>query len=233
MKQKLLNELKKNGNKEFAAHHAKFFQTHKGGYGQGDKFWGLKVPKQREMAKKYYKNITLKEAEELLKNKVHEVRLTGLMILIEKYQKSDKKDKKNIVKIYLRNTKHINNWDLVDLSAPQILGNYWFENKSTAEMYKLARSKNLWEERIAMISTFYFIKNGKFCETARLAKHFLKHKHDLMHKASGWMLREAGKRNIDVLYDFLNKHHKTMPRTMLRYAVEKLPENKRKYYMGK
>ncbi len=232
LKDSVLKDLKSKKNDKFAKHHAKFFQTHKGGYGEGDLFLGLTVPQQRETAKKYYKEISLKETEGLLKNPVHEVRLTALMILAAKYEKASREEKNKIAKIYLRNTQYINNWDLVDLSAPQIAGEYWHNSKKD-EMWKFAKSKKLWNERIAMISTFYSIKNGSFDDAIKLAEHFLGHKHDLMHKAAGWMLREAGKRDINILYAFLDKHYKVMPRTMLRYSIEKLSDKERRQYMAK
>ncbi|AKL98274.1 DNA alkylation repair protein [Endomicrobium proavitum] len=228
----ILSEIKKHGNKVLAQHHLRFFKTGKGEYGEGDLFWGLTVPQTRAISKKYYKELTLKETEIFLKHKVHEVRFFALTVLIEKYKRADIKEKKKIVKIYLKNTKYINNWDLVDLTAPLITGEYWYNNLSE-DLWKLAKSKNLWEERIAMLSTFYFIKRGKTAETLKLAEFFLNHKHDLMHKASGWMLREAGKRNIGALYGFLDKYAAVMPRTMLRYSLEKVPQQKRKYYMEK
>jgi len=229
---KILKELKSLGDKKIALHHAKFFQTHKGGYGEGDLFWGLRVPQQRTVAKKYFKDITLKETEKLLQHKIHEVRMTALLILVEKYKKADEKDKKATVKIYLANTKYINNWDLVDLSTPSITGAFWFNN-NTIDMFKFAKSKDLWRERIVMISTLYFIRQYRFKETFELAEMFLTHKHDLMHKAAGWMLREAGKKDINALRVFLDKNYKKMPRTMLRYSIERLSEKERNKYMGK
>ncbi|MDR3275206.1 MAG: DNA alkylation repair protein [Endomicrobium sp.] len=232
LKENLLKDLKKYKNEVFAKYHAKYFQTQKGGYGEGDFFWGIKVPQQRVIAGKYWEYMNLKDIEELLKHKIHEVRLTTLMILIEKYKKSDDSIKYNIVRIYLRNSKYINNWDLVDLSALNITGSYWYNN-SLIDFWKYAKSKNLWKERIAMISTLYFIKQARFAETLKLAELFLSHKHDLMHKASGWMLREIGEKNTDALVSFLDKYSAVMPRTMLRYSIEKLSLEKRKYYMGK
>ncbi|MDR1696105.1 MAG: DNA alkylation repair protein [Endomicrobium sp.] len=227
---KVLKDLKSLGDKKFAEHHAVFFQTHKGGYGEGDLFWGLRVPQQRTVAKKYYEEITLKETEKLLRDKIHEARFTALAILGEKYKKAGGKEKKAIVKMYLANTKYINNWDLVDLSAPNIAGAFWFDS-GIGDMMKLAKSGNLWRERIAMLSTLYFIRRGRLKETFDLAEMFLDHKHDLMHKAAGWMLREAGKEDIKSLRAFLDKNGKKMPRTMLRYAIEKFPEKERKKYL--
>lgn len=229
----VLKDLKMFGNKTVAKNRARFMQAHKGGYGEGDLFLGLTVPQQRKICKKY-KDLPLFEAEKLLQNKFHEARYAALIVLKEKYKKkkTDAKEKEDIIKIYLRNTGHINNWDLVDISAPHITGEYWFNNPSE-DMWKLAKSKELWKERIAVLSTHYFIRQGSFKEILELAGFFLYHKHDLMHKAVGWMLREAGKRDIKVLYGFLDKHYKDMPRTMLRYSIEKLPEKKRGFYMEK
>lgn len=231
-KENLLKDFKKYKNEIFAKYCAKYFQTHKGGYGEGDSFWGLKVPQQRIIARKYWEDINLKDVEKLLQYRIHEIRLTALMILIEKYKKADNDAKSVIVRIYLRNSECVNNWDLVDLSAPYIPGHYWYNN-SLKDFWEYAESGSLWKERIAMISTLHFIKQGRFAETLALSKLFLTHNHDLMHKASGWMLREVGKRDIKPLISFLNKYSKTMPRIMLRYSVEKLSPEKRKYYMEK
>ena len=229
-KEDLLKDLKKCKNEAFAKHHAKYFQTHKGGYGEGDFFWGLRVQQQRVISRRYWKDMNLKDIEELLRHKVHEVRLTALMVLIEKYKEADDNIKFDITRIYLRNSEYINNWDLVDLSAPGIMGHYW-HNNSLKDFWEYAKSGSLWKERIAMVSTLYFIKQGRFTETLELSKLFLMHRHDLMHKASGWMLREIGKRDIKPLVSFLDKYSKMMPRTMLRYSIEKFSPKKRKYYM--
>jgi 3-methyladenine DNA glycosylase AlkD len=230
IKNTILRELKSAGDKKSAAGKAAYFQAHKGGYGEGDLFWGLNVGQQRKTAKKYYAGITLKDTEELLKHKVHEVRFTALMIMIAKYEKASEDKKAKIVAVYLKNTKYVNNWDLVDLSAPALAGGYWYNNHPDG-MWKYAESGNLWEERIAVISTFYFIRCRRFDETFALCEFFLTHKHDLIHKACGWMLRETGNRDKEALYAFLDKNCKIMPRTMLRYAIEKFPEKKRKHYM--
>jgi 3-methyladenine DNA glycosylase AlkD len=231
-KETLLKDLKKYKNEIFAKYNAKYFQTHEGGYGEGDSFWGLKIPQQRIVAHEYWKDINLKDVEKLLQCKIHEVRLTALIILIEKYKKANDDAKSVIVKMYLKNSECINNWDLVDLSAPYIPGHYWYNN-SLKDFWKYAQSGNLWKERIAMISTLHFIRRGRFAETLALSKLFLVHNHDLMHKASGWMLREVGKRDTKSLISFLDKYYKVMPRTMLRYSVEKLSPEKRGYYMKK
>ncbi|MDR3111576.1 MAG: DNA alkylation repair protein [Elusimicrobiota bacterium] len=230
-KSKILNDLKKFSDATFAKHNYKFFKAFKSGYGEGDKFWGIKVPQIRLVSEKYWKNISLKETEILLQNEIHEVRLSAIFILIKKY-KSAEKQKPPIMKTYIRNSKHINNWDLVDLSAPNIAGEFWYSNNLKI-FWQFAKSCDLWKERIAMVSTLYFIKKDKFEETIELAKLFLTHKHDLIHKATGWMLREVGKKNLKVLTTFLNKYSKSMPRTMLRYSIEKLSVNEKKLYMKK
>jgi len=226
----VLSELRARRNKEFASHHAQFFKTQKGGYGEGDLFWGLRVPQIRKVSGKYYKSAEACEIEELLQNEIHEARLAALFMLVEKYKRAPAAQKDKLARLYIRNAKYINNWDLVDLSAPHITGEYWFR-KPSSEIWKFANSGNLWKERISLLAAFYFIRQKNFDMILRLAEHFLSHKHDLIHKASGWMLREAGKRDIGVLYSFLDKHSGKMPRTMLRYAIEKLSEKERKKYM--
>ncbi len=208
---------------------SRFFKTGKGEYGEGDIFLGIIVPKQRKVAKKYL-NLGLEEIQKLLSSKIHEHRLTSLFILIDKYKKSD--NKKEIFDFYLKNTKNINNWDLVDLSAGNVLGNYLLE-KDKSILYELAKSNNLWERRISIVSTFAFIKNNKFEDTLKISEILLNDKHDLIHKASGWMLREIGKRNQEIEEEFLKKYYKKMPRTMLRYSIEKFDEDKRKFYLKK
>lgn len=202
-----------------------FFKTGKGQYGEGDVFIGVTVPEQRIVAKKY-KDISLLEIEKLLKSSIHEHRLTGLLILAQK------KLSKEIYDFYLAHTDCVNNWDLVDSSASYIVGE-WLVDKNRNILYELARSKNLWERRIAIISTGVFIKNNDFTDTFAIAELLLHDTHDLIHKAVGWMLREAGKRDQDAEEEFLRKHYKTMPRTMLRYAIEKFSEDKRHEYLAK
>jgi len=194
-------------------------------------FLGIKVPEQRKVAKKY-KDLSLKDTESLLKSNIHEHRLIALLMLIQHYQKANPELKKKIFNIYLKNTQHINNWDLVDLSAPNIVGDFLL-TKNRKILYKLAKSKRLWERRIAILATFTFIKNNDLKDTLKISEILLKDKHDLIHKSVGWMLREVGKKNQGILEDFLKKHYKTMPRTMLRYAIEKFPEPKRQAYLTK
>ncbi|MDO8658403.1 MAG: DNA alkylation repair protein [Candidatus Levybacteria bacterium] len=209
----------------------RFFKTGKGEYGEGDIFLGITVPQQRIIAEKYI-DTTLIELQNLLSSKIHEYRLISLLILINKYKKSGETGKKEIFDFYLKNTKYINNWDLVDLSAPNIVGEYLL-NKNKSVLYKLAKSKNLWDRRIAIISTYPFIKNNNFDNTLKISEILLDDKHDLIQKAVGWMLREIGKRNQKKEEEFLQKYYKTMPRTMLRYAIERFDENKRKFYLNK
>jgi 3-methyladenine DNA glycosylase AlkD len=207
----------------------RFFKTGPGEYGEGDVFLGVVVPEIRKLVKKY-SNPETKEIIKLLHSKIHEERLTALLIMVDKFQ--TEKNKENIYNLYLKNTKYINNWDLVDLSAHKIIGEYLL-NKSKLILYKLARSRNLWERRISIISTFSFIKDNKFTETLKISRILLNDKHDLIHKAVGWMLREVGKRDLKIEEEFLKKYYKKMPRTMFRYAIEKFPEKKRKQYLLK
>jgi len=230
MLEKLKKELQKNSSKEKAEIYSKFFKTQKGEYGEGDIFIGLTVPKQRKIAKKY-SNLSLSKIQQLLKSKIHEYRLTALLIICEKYKKAKEEEKANIFNFYLKNTKKINNWDLVDISAPNIVGNFLLDKKKSV-LYNLANSSNLWEKRIAIVSTLYFIQKKEFEDALAISEILLKDKHSLIHKAVGWMLREIGKRNEPILEDFLKFHYKTIPRTTLRYAIERFEESKRKEYLG-
>lgn len=213
----------------------RFFKTGKGEYGEGDIFLGLTVPQQRKIAKKH-SGIALKDLQKLLSSKIHEYRLVALVILTIKYQKTDGVGKKEIFDFYLKNTKNINNWDLVDLTAHKIVGNYLLDKTPLARLkmlFKLTQSNSLWERRIAVISTFAFIREYQFDEALKIAEILLKDDHDLIHKATGWMLREVGKKNQSVEEKFLKKHYKIMPRTMLRYAIEKFDKKKRDFYLGR
>ncbi|PIR55492.1 DNA alkylation repair protein [Candidatus Peregrinibacteria bacterium CG10_big_fil_rev_8_21_14_0_10_36_19] len=222
----LKKDLQAYANQEKAEFFPRFFKTGKGQYAEGDKFIGVTVPNQRKIAKKYT-NLPLPEVEKLLRDPIHECRLTALLILIEKYKTSPQA----IYDLYIKNLKYINNWDLVDTSAPKILGEYLLENPNRDLLHKLAKSQNLWERRIAIISTQTFIKHLQFDDTIKIATLLLQDTHDLIHKAVGWMLREVGKKDLKTLENFLKKHHKTMPRTALRYAIEHLPQDKRHHYM--
>ncbi|HPS86362.1 MAG TPA: DNA alkylation repair protein [Spirochaetota bacterium] len=224
-------ELKKIADKDKAKHLAGFFKTGKGQYGEGDIFIGIRVPDQRKTAKLFF-DTELHEIEKLLDDPIHECRLTALLILIEKFSKSDDIKKKEIVEFYLSKTSRINNWDLVDLSSHQILGNYYY-SRDREILYKLVQSSSLWEQRIAVVSTYYFIKRNDFKEILTFSEMLLDHKHDLIHKATGWMLRETGKMDLKILKKFLDKNHRVMPRTMLRYAIEKLDETEKAVYMAK
>ncbi len=208
-----------------------FFQCGKGGYGAGDLFWGLTVPQQRAVCKTHYKLLSLKDITALLKHEIHEVRLSTLMIMVMRYQKcKDEPSRKALVDIYLASFKYINNWDLVDSSAHQILG-AWLVDKDWSCLIEMARSEHLWTQRIAMIATHGFIRKGLFEPTLCFAEILLHHKHDLIHKAVGWMLREMGLVDYQTEYNFLLKHYKTMPRTMLRYAIEKFEEPVRQGFL--
>jgi 3-methyladenine DNA glycosylase AlkD len=209
-----------------------FFKTGPGQYGEGDVFLGIKVPIQRAAIKKYFP-MSLVEVEKLLSSSFHEHRLSALFILIRQFEKGDDEAKEKIYKLYLKALAggQINNWDLVDMSAPNIVGKYLEENNRSI-LYALVSSKNLWERRVAVLATFTFIRNKDFKDILVLAKKLLSDKEDLMHKAVGWMLREAGKRDEAVLRDFLNENVVKMPRTMLRYAIEKFDERERKKYLS-
>jgi 3-methyladenine DNA glycosylase AlkD len=233
--EKLKIELQSKADAEQARNLQRFFKTGKGEYGEGDLFLGVVVPDERKIAKKFC-GLELEDIQELLNSKFHEERMIGLFILVNKYTKckNDELNKKRIVDFYLRNSKKINNWDLVDLSAHKIIGAYLLDKpeKEKEILYKLAKSDNLWERRVAIISTFEFIRNNQFEDSLKIGKILLADEHDLIHKAVGWMLREVGKRDVTVLEEFLKQYYKKMPRTMLRYSIEKFSEEKRKRYLA-
>jgi 3-methyladenine DNA glycosylase AlkD len=214
-----------------ATHHLRFFKCGPGQYGEGDAFLGIMVPMLRKLSRELTP-IAAAEAFELLQSKWHEARILALMILVRKYERGDEATRDEIYLGYLRNTSRINNWDLVDVSAHAIVGAHLRE-RDRAPLYALAKSNSLWERRIAIISTQYFIRHNDFDDTLRIAEILLDDKHDLIHKATGWMLREVGKRDQPALERFLRKHAGRMPRTMLRYAIERFPEELRKRYMRK
>lgn len=204
-----------------------FFKTGPGQYGEGDKFFGLVVPVCRQLAKKYW-TLNNQAVKNLLESPWHEERLIALLILVKKFEQGDKNEQKKVFDFYLKNTKKINNWDLVDLSAPNIIG-WWLVGKNHAILKKLSRSKSLWEKRISIVATFPFIKNGDPKTTLQIAHSLLGDKHDLIHKAVGWMLREVGKScSKKILLEFIRKNYLVIPRTTLRYAIEHFPEPKRK-----
>lgn len=239
MLKSLVKDLNRAANPVKAGILSSFFKTGKGEYGEGDVFLGITVPEQRKIAKKYI-NLNLNDIQKLLDNKYHEYRLIALILLIEKYNitcqcgPGDKKLKEKIVSIYLGNVRkqNINNWDLVDMSAPKILGDYLFD-KNKDILYNLAYSQSLWERRTAILATFDFIKKGKFIETLEISKILISDKEDLIHKAVGWMLREVGKKNLQTEILFLNKNAHLMSRTMLRYAIEKFKKEDRQKYLLK
>lgn len=207
----------------------RFFKTGKGEYGEGDIFYGIKVPEQRIIAKQF-KDLALDDLKNLILSKVHEERLIAAFILVDQFKSGDEKKKKIIFNFYLKNRKGINNWDLVDLSAPKIVGAYLIDKEKDL-LYKFARSKDLWEKRMSIISTQAFIREHYFDDTLNISEILLSDKHDLIHKAVGWMLREVGNRDMETEEEFLRKHYKKMPRTMLRYAIEKFTEQKRNAYL--
>jgi 3-methyladenine DNA glycosylase AlkD len=227
--QKIKTKLKQIANKEKAEVLQRFFKTGPGEYGEGDVFIGVKVPDLRKVAKDF-RDLAAEDVIVLLESIIHEERLLALLILVRKYVKGNETVKKRIYRLYLKKTKFINSWDLVDGSAHHIVGDYLMD-KNKAPLYRLAKSEDLWERRIAILATFYFIKHGKYEETLKIAKILITDEEDLIHKAVGWMLREIGKRDMIFEEMFLKQHYKEMPRTMLRYAIEKFPEPKRQKYL--
>lgn len=226
----LRQELKSAANPQKAKILARFFKTGKGQYGEEDVFLGITVPTSRKIAQKF-RGLRFWEIQKLLLSKIHEERLIALLILVDKFQKGTDGVRGDIYKFYLANSQFINNWDLVDLTADKIVGEF-LKDKPKSILYKLARSQNLWEKRIAIIATFQFIKNNMFEDTLKISKILLSDKHDLIQKAVGWMLREVGKREQRILADFLKSHYQQMSRTTLRYSIERFPENIRKTYLA-
>jgi len=229
---KLKKELRSLSSKEQKKKVQRFFKTGKGEYGEGDIFLGIVggVPVKRKIAKKYM-SLSFLDLQNLLDSKIHEFRFIALIILIDKFRK-EKENRKIIFDFYIKNAKRINNWDLVDVSAYNIFGEYLLKNKESKKiLYKLAKSKNLWERRISIVATFAFIRVGRFKETLDISKLFLKDEQDLIQKAVGWMLREVGKKDFLVEDIFLKKYYKKMPRMMLRYSIERFPEEKRLKYL--
>ena len=232
---KLLQEMLLKENPSQVEGLSRFFKTGPGQYGEGDIFLGIKVPTTRAVVKSFWKELTLNDLEECVTNPYHEVRLAALLALVEMFShsKKDKAFQKECVDFYLSHTDRINNWDLVDLSCYPLLGE-WLLDKDRTLLYDLARDgKTIWEQRIGMVSTMTFIRHGQLEDTFAIADILLHHSHDLIHKAVGWLLREAGKKDEVALTEFLKSRYKTMPRTMLRYAIEKFPEGKRQLYMAR
>lgn len=224
--QKILRQL---GNSTIAEDSKRFFKTGKGEYGEGDQFLGIRVPVLRKQAKAF-RHLSLKETEQLLHSDFHEERLCALYILVQKFNDGNSEQQKEIFDLYLKNTSCVNGWDLVDSSAHLIVGRYLL-NSDKEPLYSLARSDSLWERRIAIIGTLHFIRQHQFSDTIKISKELLDDPEDLIHKAVGWILREVGNRDMAVEEQFLKPHYQTMPRTMLRYAIEKFPEEKRQRYL--
>lgn len=221
--------LKNLASQDRAETNAWFFKTGPGEYGHGDQFLGVRVPDIRRAIRGAHVMASA-QVEQLLRSKYHEERLAGVLILVDQYKRGDDDQKLQVYRMYLEQTKYINNWDLVDLSAHKIVGPHLAE-RSKAPLTKLAKSASLWERRIAIIATFHYIRFDNHAETLRIAKILLKDSEDLIHKAVGWMLREVGKKDLAVAEEFLLEHYRRMPRTMLRYAIEKFPEAKRQAYL--
>ena len=216
-------------NEQIAEHSQRFFKTGKGEYGEGDIFLGIRVPVLRKLVKKY-REISIAEVRRLLHSKFHEERLLAVLMLVQLFKSGDESEQKLIYDLYLENTGFINNWDIVDISASNIVGAHLYEKDKTP-LYDLVQSKILWERRISIIATFYFIRQNEFDDTLKIAEILLNDEEDLIQKAVGWMLREVGKREIVSEEEFLLEHYKKMPRTMLRYSIEKFSETSRKMYL--
>ncbi len=226
-------ELRSKATKEKADILSRFFKTGKGEYGEGDKFYGLIVPEQRKIAKAHCSSTNKETIIALLDSAYHEERLTGLYILSQKFTEAQKDgNPKEWVNLYLKKADRVNNWDLVDSTAHIILG-AWLEDKDRTMLYTLAKDKLLWKNRIAVVATLHFIRKNDLKDILKISELMIDHKHDLIHKATGWMLREAWKKNPKAIEQFLNTNAHRMPRTMLRYAIEKIPETKRKKYLSK
>ncbi len=221
--------LRELGDRAIAAHSQRFFKTGPGEYGEGDQFVGVRVPVLRKLAREY-KDLPLTAVTKSLRSKIHEERLLALLILIHQFTRGDGALRKKIYELYLANTAFINNWDLVDVSAGPIIG-AWLSDRNRKILCRLARSEQLWERRVAIMATFHFIKQNQFDDTLKIARLLLQDDEDLIHKAVGWMLREIGKRDLAVEESFLAEHYKHMPRTMLRYAIERFPVEKRRAYL--
>jgi len=230
--EEIIDELKAIADIEKKKDLMRFFKTGIGEYGEGDEFLGVKVPEQRKICRKYFKEARFPDLAELMTSQYHEARLTGTLMVVEKYKKAETEEEKHeIAQFYLNNLAGINNWDLVDSSSHYILGDYCLLNNNYTALIELAQSDNLWEQRIGIMSTFAFVKALWYEPTMEISNILLQHPHDLIHKAVGWMLREIGNRDLAVEEEYLKNRYKIMPRTMLRYAIEKFPETKRKAYL--
>ncbi len=228
----LRKELRRIADPEKAKTLHRFFKSGPGQYGEGDLFLGVMVPQSRELARRYYTLLTLADISRLLASRFHEERLLALLLLVLKFEKGDKRVQRDVYRLYCRSTKWINSWDLVDSSASYIVGPY-LEKRNRAQLGRWSRSKNFWERRIAVLSTFAYIKQGSFEPFLEIAERLLGDEEDLIHKAVGWMLREVGKRDRKATEKFLNRHAKVMPRTMLRYALEHFPVAVKRAYMAR
>jgi 3-methyladenine DNA glycosylase AlkD len=230
MIEEIKEDFKNISSKSRARNSARFFKTGKGEYGEGDLFLGVRTPDVRKLVNKYKKDITLKQTLYFLKSKIHNYRFFALEILKYKYEKGNEKTKTRIVDIYLDNVEYINNWDLVDISAPHILGDYLLD-KDRDILFELAHNEDLWSKRISILSTFAFIRNNQYEDFLKIADILIDHKHDLIHKALGWMLREVWKRDSDIAEKYIKDNYEKLPRTTLRYAIEKMDESKRQKYL--
>ncbi|MCX6784725.1 MAG: DNA alkylation repair protein [Candidatus Komeilibacteria bacterium] len=229
--EEVIKDLKKLANPKKAKILSRFFKTEPGQYGEGDVFWGITVPAQRQIVKKYL-TLPLSEIKKLLHNKVHECRLTGVLILVDQFEKTNEVNRKRLHRFYLANSVRMNNWDLVDCSARMMVGEYLVQHQAEIKLLdKLVKSKNLWQRRIAVLASWAFIRRGRFDVILDLTKKLMNDSHDLMHKAVGWMLREVGKKDQKVLEKFLDEYATKLPRTALRYAIERLSPDQRFYYI--
>ena len=224
--------LKSLSNITIAKHHQKFFKTGKGEYGEGDIFRGIRVPELRKIGKEY-KTLNKKDIEYLLTSKYHEDRFTALVIWIAQFKKGNERIQQKIYEGYFDHMKYINNWDLVDISAPNIVGAYAYNNSYPDDIHELCKSDILWEKRIAILATFYYIREGDYNPTFHVVRELMSDSHHLIHKAGGWMLREIGNRDLEILLDFLEVEYVNMPREMLRYAIEKLSKEERKHWLNR
>ena len=230
MIEEILTEMKSLADPALSAHQQIYFKAGRGGYGEGDCFLGLTVPQVRKISKKYSKKCDENCLNEMLKSTYHDIRLAALLIMIEKFEQGKPEEQCRLYQLYLDNIPAINNWDLVDISAAKIVGAYIYPNPEI--LWKLADKNHLWSQRIAMLASNYFVQKGDYAPTLRLAEKFIASQHDLMHKASGWILREVGKKDLGSLCRFLDQNAAKMPRTMLRYAVEKLEPSQRQTYLA-
>lgn len=239
IRKRIIQDFKKLSSEEKAKGYKKFFKTGKGEYGEGDVFIGVAVPEVRKLCKKYLKEVSFDDLDFFISNEIHEYRLFALLILTYMYENTKKKKnskkrerrQKEIYDYYIKNKRWINNWDLIDTTAPKIVGEY-LKERDKSILYELIESDSIWDQRIAILSTFAFIKEEDFKEILRFSELLLNHEHHLIHKALGWMLREVGKRDVEVLKEFLNKYMDKMPRTMLRYAIEKFNRKERLRYLN-